>query len=150
VLPLPAVVASPLASTWHAVRALAARPRALAAGVGWACCVQMCTVLAALFVLRSLGVALTPLAVFAVVPLIALAVLAPVSIQGIGVREVTYVTLFGYVGVSHDQALAAALLSYVTTLALTLFGALFALSSVRRTAPVQRPAEAGEPAGVVV
>ena len=137
---LPTLLASPLASMRHAVGALAARPRAVASAIGWACCVQMCTVVAALFVLRSLGVSPGPLAVFAVVPLIALAVLAPVSIQGIGVREVTYLTLFGYVGVSHDQALAAALLSYVTTLALTMLGGVFALVALRP--PVARhPAE---------
>jgi uncharacterized membrane protein YbhN (UPF0104 family) len=146
-LRIPDAAARRLRPLHSAARDLVRNPRALASASVYAVCVQICTVAAALFVMRALGVSLSPLEVFAVVPLIALTVLLPVSVQGIGVREAMYVSLFALVGVARDQALAAALLSYATTLALTLTGGAFALWSVRpASAPTQVLAPAPPPA----
>jgi uncharacterized membrane protein YbhN (UPF0104 family) len=110
-VPFADVISRRIGAVRAAISSLYRRPSALARAAAFACCVQACTIIAACFVMRSLGLGVSPLAVFAVVPLIALAVLTPVSIQGIGVREVTYVTLFGLVGVAREPALAAAMLS---------------------------------------
>jgi uncharacterized membrane protein YbhN (UPF0104 family) len=64
-----------------------------------------------------------PMAALAVfVPLISLAGMLPVSVNGLGIREVLYVLLFGRVGIPSDAAAAMALLYFVVTLAASLPG----------------------------
>ncbi len=127
---LPARLRGIAVETSDALGALIRRPRALILGFGIALAVQLCTVGAAVFVMRSLGVRLSVTEAAAVVPLIAICVLLPISIQGIGVREATYVYCFGLIGVSEGQALSAALISYGTTLFVSLIGAWFLLHRV--------------------
>lgn len=147
-VPLPARLRTEAAGVQHAVRDLAARRRIVVAGFAWACGVQCCTILATFSLVRAIGVGVDPLACFAVVPVIALAVLLPISIQGIGVREATYILLFGFVGVTREQALSAAVLSYLTTLAITTIGGVFALSSMYSRADRQSTTRAPSPAGL--
>ncbi|HEX5479159.1 MAG TPA: lysylphosphatidylglycerol synthase transmembrane domain-containing protein, partial [Dehalococcoidia bacterium] len=84
-VPLPAPFRREGAGVRDATRDLARRRPTVVAGFAWACGVQCCTILATFCLVRALGVGVEPLACFAVVPVIALAVLLPISIQGIGV-----------------------------------------------------------------
>jgi uncharacterized protein (TIRG00374 family) len=64
-----------------------------------------------------------PIAALAVfVPLISLAGMLPVSVNGLGIREVLYVLLFGRVGIRSEAAVSMALLYFVVTLAASLPG----------------------------
>jgi uncharacterized membrane protein YbhN (UPF0104 family) len=75
---------------------------------------------------RSLGLHLR-LAYFVIfVPLTSLSLLLP-SVGGLGVRELSYVALFGQAGVAPAAATALSLLSYAVTLASGLLGGLFYL-----------------------
>ncbi len=75
---------------------------------------------------RSLGLNLR-LAYFLIfVPLTSLSLLLP-SVGGLGVRELSYVTLFGQAGVSPAAATALSLLFYAVTLASGLLGGVFYL-----------------------
>jgi uncharacterized protein (TIRG00374 family) len=62
------------------------------------------------------------LAVF--VPLISLAGMLPISVNGLGIRDVLYLLLFGRIGVPADVAVSLALLYTVVTLAASLPGGL--------------------------
>lgn len=73
----------------------------------------------------SLGVEVAPLELLAVGNAIVLAVLLPVSIGGVGVREGTAVLLLSAAGVSTTDAVLLALLGYLTGQAPALFGGLF-------------------------
>lgn len=121
------------------IATLARRRAFVARGFGMACGVHVCTVAAAVFTMRALGVQISLAEAFTVVPIIAAAVMLPISLQGVGVREGAYVSLFGVIGVAAEPALAGALLSYATTLAVSLLGAI-ALAG----APTARPAAPGE------
>jgi uncharacterized membrane protein YbhN (UPF0104 family) len=98
------------------------RRREALRGLVLACAVQACTVVATWMLVEAVGAGVRPLAAMAVVPAITLFVLLPVSVQGIGVREATYVYFFGVVGVLPELAVAAAVLSYLTTLMASAIG----------------------------
>jgi hypothetical protein len=87
---------------------------------------------------RALGQTfpLSALAVF--VPLVALAGMLPLTVNGIGIRDVLYILLFGQVGASRDLSLSLALLYLAVTFMASLPGGIvYALqkSSIRRTMP---------------
>ena len=104
----------------------------LARAAGIAIGVQLCTVAASVCVLRSLGEVISLPQALAVVPMIAVFVLLPISVQGIGVREATYVYGCSLIGIADEIALSAALLSYLTTVAVSLVGAALLVSALAR------------------
>ena len=70
----------------------------------------------------SLAVPLSAVAVF--VPLVSLAGMVPVSVNGLGVREALYILLFGQVGVSPESAVSLALVYLAVTVVASLPGGL--------------------------
>lgn len=65
------------------------------------------------------------LAVFFVfVPVISAVMLIPISVSGIGLREGSYIFLFGYVGLSPEQALGMSALSFALDIGYSLAGGL--------------------------
>jgi glycosyltransferase 2 family protein len=86
-------------------------------------------VVVAVFVIgRSLSIAVPLSYFFVIVPLIGLVESVPVSIYGIGLRDVSYVYLLGLVGVSQAQSLSLSVLYVLLTVVYALFGgAVFAL-----------------------
>ncbi|NCY03543.1 MAG: UPF0104 family protein, partial [Planctomycetia bacterium] len=98
------------------------RPSLMARAIGWSLLVQMGGSVSVALVARGLGVHL-PLSVwFAVVPLIALAMVVPVSINGVGVREEGLALLLKPAGVSAEAAVAIGLLWFLATIATGLVG----------------------------
>jgi uncharacterized membrane protein YbhN (UPF0104 family) len=119
------------------------RPSLMTQAVGWSMLVQMGGSVAVALIARALGVSL-PLSVwFAVVPLVALAMVVPVSINGVGVREGGLAFLLKPVGVSTDAAVAIGLLWFLATIVTGLIGGLLFLLDRRPTA---MPAAAMNPA----
>ncbi len=119
------------------------RPRFVLLAVGWSFVVQAGGVLAVTLVARSLGVVLPTLVWFSVVPLVALAMVLPISIGGLGVREKSFEALLPAFGVPEETALAIALLwGLCTTLAGLVGGVVFLLER-RPLKPSSTPAAAG-------
>ena len=115
------------------------RPSLMTRAVAWSLLVQMGGSIAVAFVARGLGVTL-PLSVwFAVVPLVALAMVLPISIGGVGVREGGLAFLLAPSGVPAEQAVAIGLLWFLTTIANGLVGGLLFL--LDRTPSHQTPAQ---------
>jgi len=103
------------------------RPSLMARAVAWSLLVQMGGSIAVALVARGIGVSL-PLSVwFAVVPLVALAMVLPISIGGVGVREGGLALLLAPAGVPSEQAVAIGLLWFLTTIAAGLIGGLLFL-----------------------
>jgi hypothetical protein len=72
---------------------------------------------------RALGLTGVPLMAFAsIVVISSLATMIPLSINGLGFREGAYIWALGRYGVSHDQALAFALLILALLLLSSLVG----------------------------
>jgi uncharacterized membrane protein YbhN (UPF0104 family) len=112
------------------------RPSLMAQAVGWSMLVQMGGSVAVALIARALEVSL-PLSVwFAVVPLVALAMVVPVSINGVGVREGGLALLLKPAGVPTDVAVAIGLLWFLATIVTGLIGGvLFLLDRKPSAAP---------------
>jgi uncharacterized membrane protein YbhN (UPF0104 family) len=116
--------------------------------IGWSLLVQMGGSVAVALIARALGVTL-PLAVwFAVVPLVALAMVVPLSINGVGVREGGLALLLKPAGVSTDAAVAIGLLWFLATIITGLIGGVLFLLDRKQTA--SPAAWAGPPASDAV
>jgi len=103
------------------------RPSLMTRAVAWSLLVQIGGSIAVALVARGIGVRL-PLSVwFAVVPLVALAMVLPISIGGVGVREGGLALLLAPSGVPSEQAVAIGLLWFLTTIAGGLIGGLLFL-----------------------
>jgi uncharacterized membrane protein YbhN (UPF0104 family) len=106
--------------------------------LGWSLVVQAGGALSVALLARSLGLT-QPLSVwFCVVPLVALAVVLPISINGVGVRENALAILLKPHGVPPEPAIAVGLLWLATSVVLGLVGGVLFLIDRRASA---RPAQ---------
>jgi uncharacterized membrane protein YbhN (UPF0104 family) len=103
------------------------RPSLMTKAVAWSLLVQAGGALAVSLIARGIGVSLPISIWFAVVPLIALAMVLPISISGVGVREGGLAFLLAPSGVPAEQAVAIGLLWFLTTIVSGLLGGLLFL-----------------------
>jgi len=77
------------------------------------------------------------LALLAFTPMVAIAQVLPLSLNGLGIREGAFVLFLGPLGVSTGQAVTVGLIIYALTLAVSLLGApAFAAGSRSRAVSV--------------
>lgn len=114
------------------------RPSLLVRALAWSMVVQMGGAFAVSLVGRSVGIEL-PLAVwFGSVPLVAVAMVLPISISGVGVREGGLSLLLKPHGVAPEQAVAIGVLWFLTTIVCGLLGGVSFLAE-RRPATISLP-----------
>lgn len=103
---------------------------------------QLMVVVAAWIASHALGINLGWAPVLAFIPVVAMAQVLPVSVNGLGLREGALVLLLGPLGVPTAQAVALGLLMYGMNLAVSLLGApAFAVGARHMDrAPAQAPA----------
>ncbi len=102
--------------------------RVLALGIA----LQLNVVLHYAWIGKALGVPVASSYFFLVVPVLVVVLTLPISINGIGAREVVFVRLLGAVGVSQPQALAVSLAAFALSLVFSLVGGLvFVLRGAR-------------------
>lgn len=99
------------------------RPSAAAGIIAVATVYQLSPVLAAWFATRALDLDLPLVALLAFTPVVAIAQVLPLSLNGLGIREGAFVLFLGPLGVSAGQAVAVGLIIYALTLAVSLLGA---------------------------
>ncbi|MDZ4805793.1 MAG: lysylphosphatidylglycerol synthase transmembrane domain-containing protein [Candidatus Eisenbacteria bacterium] len=75
-----------------------------------------------LMMAKSLGIRLSPVYFFVIVPILAIVVVLPISVAGLGVRESAAVGLFGHVGLSPSDAVAHQLATFLICLAINMIG----------------------------
>lgn len=80
---------------------------------------------------KAMGFNVDPAVFFVFVPVMAAIMLIPVTVFGIGLREGSYIFLFGYVGLSPAQALGMSALSFALDVAYSLAGGLVYLKEDR-------------------
>jgi len=105
------------------VDSLRRRPQAAAGILGVATVYQLSMVLAAWSATRALGLHLPMTALLAFTPVVAIAQVLPLSLNGLGIREGAFVLFLGPLGVAAGQAVAIGLIVYALTLAVSLLGA---------------------------
>jgi len=104
------------------------RPSLLFVAVGWSFIVQLAGVVVVGLLGRAVGVVQLPLVWMTVVPLVALAMVLPISVGGFGVRENALEFLLRGYGVPSETGIAIALLwGACTVLAGLVGGVLFLL-----------------------
>ena len=98
------------------------QPRILVA-LFWALMSVGCAALSTYVIARTLGITLGPMAIAAVMALVTLVVILPISIAGWGVREVSFVALLGLLGVEREAALLLSVEVGLLTMLVSLPGA---------------------------
>jgi len=93
---------------------------------------QVLRVAVHVLVARALGVGLAAPYFFLFVPLLAVIVSLPISLNGIGVREGAGMVLFGLVGVDRSRAFSLQFTTYLVAVAVSLLGAFVVLGSMLR------------------
>ncbi|NBW85335.1 MAG: UPF0104 family protein [Planctomycetia bacterium] len=116
------------------------RPSLVLAAVGWSFAVQMGGAVAVALVARAVGVSLPLTVWFSVVPLVALAMVLPISVGGFGVRENALEYLLRDHGVPSETGVAIALLWGLCTVFAGLVGGMLFL--LERRSPAASPPEA--------
>lgn len=121
------------------------RPAILAGAVAWSLVIQLGNAVAVSVIARGLGVVL-PLSVWCVVvPVVMLAMVVPISINGVGVREGGLAMLLAPEGVPGEQAVAIALLWFLSSIVSGLIGGLLFMLDRHPSAaglPADAPADA--------
>jgi uncharacterized membrane protein YbhN (UPF0104 family) len=105
------------------------RPWTLVFVAGLSFLLQGLVVVVTIFNARALGLDVPLVFYFILIPLIAVATMIPVSLNGLGVREVAFVFFLAQVGVPKDQALSLALLWLVVLMASSAIGGLVWLAT---------------------
>ena len=119
------------------IDSLRRRPSAAAGIIAVATAYQLSPVLVAWFVTQALGLHLPMVALLAFTPVVAIAQVLPLSLNGLGIREGALVLFLGPLGVSAGQAVTLGLIIYALTLIVSLLGApAFAVGGRSRTVSV--------------
>ena len=110
------------------------RGRLFAGLIPLATVIQLLRICVHVLVARSLGIGLPVAYFFLFVPLLAVIVSLPISLNGIGVREGAGMVLFGLVGVDGTRAFSLQFTTYLVAVAVSLLGALVVLGRIPRRA----------------
>lgn len=108
--------------------ALSADHRLIARVMGLGLVLQLNVVLHYAWIGRALAVPVPSSYFFLVVPVLVALLMLPISINGIGARELVFVRLLGAVGVPEEQALAVSVCAFVMSLVFSLLGGLVYVS----------------------
>jgi glycosyltransferase 2 family protein len=134
----------------HALYAAAKRPRSLLAGILYGVAFQAVAILNCYAFANALGIQASLRFFCVAVPLIALVAFLPISINGYGLRESTYVFIFSTIHVHAASALLLALMQDAQTLAFGVIGGCiyFRLSGQAKSKPKEQEMKS-RPAGPV-
>ncbi|TPW11028.1 MAG: membrane protein [bacterium] len=84
--------------------------------------VQLLRIGVHLVMAKCLDIRLSPVYFFVIVPILAIVVVLPISVAGLGIRESAAVGLFGHVGLSPSDAVAHQLATFLVCLAVNMVG----------------------------
>lgn len=123
----------PRASSLHeAILPYTRNWRSVAGAIGISFVFQCIVIVVVFLNARALGQSFPMSAIAVFVPLISLAGMIPVSINGLGVRDALYLVLFGRLGATSDVALSLALLYFGVTVFASLPGG-FIYATLKRS-----------------
>jgi uncharacterized membrane protein YbhN (UPF0104 family) len=103
--------------------------RAIAGALGVSAIFNIMMNFAGLLIARAFGMDVTPWTLFLFIPVATAALLVPISISGLGVREGIFVTLFAQVGIADSKAVAFSLAWYSLDFAMALVGGVVYLAA---------------------
>ena len=124
---------------YHSLYELAADRKAMLLALTYGVAFHVCVVWANYTLARGLGLSIPFTVCLVVVPLAVIVQAIPITINGLGIREGAYVSLFGAAGIKGADAVAVSLLFFGVGTALSMCGAIPLLTHRRRVAPHARP-----------
>lgn len=74
---------------------------------------------------RAVGIEVSPLQIFLIASIVSIVVSIPISINGLGLQDVTYIYFLGHVGVASSHALSLSLVVHLTKYVVYLIGGVF-------------------------
>lgn len=111
---------------WTGVLSLGARGAALGGAFLWSIPLQVAAVAISWLIGEALGLAIPFAAYLALVPIVWIVTMVPVSLGGIGLREASFAVLFSQIGVASEAGLLVGLGTYAAILIPGLVGAVLA------------------------
>ena len=130
-------IEQPLRSVWGAMHEYRAQPATIAAVLGLTMGVQFVRIVAIWLCGEAVGIDVSPVAYLLLGPFLFLVQMVPITLNGLGVREVFFVEFLGRFDVEPQAALAAGLLFYAVTIVTSLPGGFILLWRSLRPAPAQ-------------
>ncbi|MCX6559321.1 MAG: lysylphosphatidylglycerol synthase transmembrane domain-containing protein [Candidatus Aminicenantes bacterium] len=97
-------------------------PRDFLRATAWAFLLQLNVILYYFLIGRALGLRVPALDYFVFIPLVLLIQLLPISINGLGVREVAYIEIFKFYGVAGEMALSFSIIGIAFGLLVSVVG----------------------------
>lgn len=135
-----------IASAREAIKELWHHKPRLAAAVALSLAYQVITVSFTVLVAASFELDVSIYMMLALVPLVWLVTFLPVSIGGVGVREISFIGLFTQVGLTSEQAILLSLGTYASMVIAGAMGGVWALISSFRYQPSPTSREANQEA----
>lgn len=123
-----------LAGYFRSVRAYRRQPRVLGQAIFLSLCVQLLNIAVYYVLMTMLGVTLTWWHLFLFFPVVTLMSMLPISFNGLGVREGSWVLLLSLVGISATPAMMLSLTWYFLVACLSSIGAVIYVFRRRRSA----------------
>ena len=114
------------------LRGFRGQPRLLVRMLAVAGLTQISRIAVHVLVARALGIRVPILYFFLFVPLLAVIVSVPISLNGIGVREGAGIVIFGLVGVDRAHAFSLQFVTYLVAMVVSLLGGLVFLVRIPR------------------
>jgi len=111
-LPMPGKMREKLQAILRAFLAFQGKTGVLIRALMWSVLLQANVVLHYYLISEALGLGIPPISFFLIVPLATFVMMLPISINGIGVRESTFVFFFGAFAVSSAAAIAFSWIVY--------------------------------------
>lgn len=110
--PLMKILHSIMSKLYYGFQLFEGRSDVMFKAVGLSLLLQSNVVIHCLIITKALHIEVPVLAMFIIIPLSFLIMTAPISINGIGLRESVFVFFFGLYGVPQEQALAFSFISF--------------------------------------
>jgi len=107
-----------------AFSAFSGRPGTVIQVYGLSLVLQLNVIVHFIIIARALAIDIPLLPMFLIVPVATVVMMLPVSINGIGVRETIFATLFGFYGIGSESAIAFAWIAYAFVLLQGILGGL--------------------------
>ena len=127
----------PLRSVYWVMHEYRSKPGVLLAVLGVTVASQFARVIAIWLCGEAVGIDVSPVAYLLLGPFLFLVQMVPITLNGLGVREVFFVEFLGRFDVEPQAALAAGLLFYAVTIVTSLPGGFILLWRSLRPAPAQ-------------
>jgi len=100
---------------YRAFKIYKSKRKTIVAGIGYSILIQLVVILINYFIAKGLSIPIPIFALLAYIPIITVISLIPITINGLGIREVAYVFFFSSLNIAESEAFSISLVFFVTS-----------------------------------